>query len=45
MDYNNIKCCKEVIDGLSCRLFLKKEGERPFYNINPEPFDNPFQGK
>ena len=37
MDYNNIKCCKEKIDGYNCRLYLKKEGERPLIVIGLNP--------
>ncbi|MDE5555298.1 MAG: DUF1643 domain-containing protein [Muribaculaceae bacterium] len=37
MDYTNIKCCKEEIDGLICRLFLKKEGEKPLILIGLNP--------
>ena len=37
MDYNYIKCCKEVIDALNCRLYLKKEGERPLIVIGLNP--------
>ena len=37
MNYNNIICKKEEIDGLSCRLFLKKEGERPLIIIGLNP--------
>ena len=37
MDYNNIKCCKEEIDGLNCRLYLQKEGLRPLIVIGLNP--------
>ncbi|MBD5196873.1 MAG: DUF1643 domain-containing protein [Bacteroidales bacterium] len=37
MDYNNVTCKKEEIDGHWCRLFLKKEGDRPLIIIGLNP--------
>ena len=37
MDYNNIICKKEEIEGHRCRLFLKKEGEKPLIVIGLNP--------
>lgn len=42
MDYNNVYCIKDVIDGNPCRLVLGKNGQNPLIviGLNPSIADN-----
>ena len=37
MEYKNIKCLAEEVDGFKCRFYLKKDGENPLIIIGLNP--------
>lgn len=37
MEYKDVKCLAEVVNGSNCRFFLKKEGDRPLIVIGLNP--------
>ena len=37
MEYKDVKCLAEVVNGFNCRFYLKKEGNRPLIVIGLNP--------